>query len=87
MQKDMQRLAELAHSKEAQQAISAFIELGGDQTWSAFELGLPDTTLQVWKNEGKPRQVSAPLPIKTSDLCLSKMPMILMNLRRHGQGL
>jgi hypothetical protein len=44
----LHRLKDLAHTEEAQRAISGFIELGEDQSRSAFELGLPDTVSQIW---------------------------------------
>lgn len=49
MQKDMQRLGKLAHTEEAQRAVSGFIECG-DHHWSknAFELGLPDNASELW---------------------------------------
>ncbi|KAK5736446.1 hypothetical protein LTR17_007442 [Elasticomyces elasticus] len=50
MQKDMQRLGKLAHTAEAQKAVSGFIERGEHHKMkSAWELGLPDTCIGVWQ--------------------------------------
>ncbi|KAF2106177.1 ClpP/crotonase-like domain-containing protein [Lophiotrema nucula] len=51
VEKDMQRLGELAHTEEAQEAIAKFIE-AGDQGRSQFELGLPETAGDIWKAGG-----------------------------------
>lgn len=48
MQKDMARLMRLAHTQEAQLAISRFLEYGDQQTRSTFELELPNTAGAVW---------------------------------------
>ncbi|EMC98012.1 hypothetical protein BAUCODRAFT_146605 [Baudoinia panamericana UAMH 10762] len=47
---DMKKLGELAHTQEAQRAISAFIEKGEDQTKSTWELRLPDSVVEIWES-------------------------------------
>ncbi|KAF2496082.1 ClpP/crotonase [Lophium mytilinum] len=49
MENDMKRLVQLAHTQEAQGAISGLIELGDDQTRGSFELELPDASSRYWE--------------------------------------
>lgn len=48
MDQDMKSLVRLVYTREAQLAISSFIELGEDQKRSNFELELPDSCSRVW---------------------------------------
>jgi enoyl-CoA hydratase/carnithine racemase len=48
IQTDLQRLGQLAHTSEAQSAISKFIEFGSGEKGLSFELGLPDSCERVW---------------------------------------
>jgi hypothetical protein len=50
LEKDMRRLGELAHTKEAQFSIERLIELGAHyERKTEFELGLPDNEARIWE--------------------------------------
>lgn len=51
--RDMRRLGELAHTEEAQRAITRILELGEFGADNEFELGLPDTLDRVWEGDAK----------------------------------